>query len=157
MLSLAARGMRRRVRRCAGAALLAGLACAPALAIDFRSVAVDAGVLYDAPSTRAEKLFILGRGYPVEVLVTLEGWAKVRDAGGELAWIESGQLSSRRTLMVKVPKAQVRAAPEESAPVVFEVEQDVVLEFLEMQGNFARVRHADGASGFVRVTQVWGL
>ena len=24
-------------------------------------------------------------------------------------------------------------------------------------GNFARVRHPDGASGYVRVTQVWGL
>jgi hypothetical protein len=26
-----------------------------------------------------------------------------------------------------------------------------------MAGNFARVRHKDGAVGFVRVTQVWGL
>ena len=133
------------------------LAAGQVWAIDYRSVSVDAAILYDAPSTRAQKLFILGQGYPVEVLVTLEGWAKVRDAGGELAWIESGQLSTRRMLMVKVARAQVRAAPDEGAPVVFEAEQDVVLEFLEMVGNFARVRHPDGASGYVRVTQVWGL
>jgi SH3-like domain-containing protein len=137
------------------------LACAVAAGrawgIDYRSVSADAVILYDAPSTRAQKLFILGRGYPVEILVTLEGWAKVRDAAGELAWIEAGQLSARRTLLVRVPKAQIRSAPDESAPILFEAEQDVVLEFVDMHGNFARVRHADGAGGFVRVTQVWGL
>jgi SH3-like domain-containing protein len=151
----AAGGLGRLSQRLALLACL--LAAGQAWAVDYRSVAADAGILYDAPSTRAQKLFILGRGYPVEVLVTLEGWAKVRDASGELAWIESGQLSNKRMLMVKVPRAQIRSAPEESAPVVFEAEQDVVLEFMEMVGNFARVRHADGASGFVRVTQVWGL
>jgi SH3-like domain-containing protein len=141
---------------CAAALLLCG-GTQSAWAIDFRSVAVDAAILYDAPSTRGEKLFLLGRGYPVEVLVTLEGWVKVRDASGELAWIEAAQLSPRRMLLVKVPRAQVRAAPDESAAVVFEAEQDVVLELVEMAGNYAQVKHADGSGGFVRVTQVWGL
>jgi SH3-like domain-containing protein len=141
-----------------GRALLALLlATGSAWAIDYKSVSVDAGILYDAPSTKAHKLFILGRGYPVEVLVTLEGWVKVRDATGALAWIESGQLSDKRTVMVKVPRAQVHAAPDEAAPLAFEAEQDVVLELLEMAGNFVQVRHADGATGFVRVNQVWGL
>jgi SH3-like domain-containing protein len=148
-----ARALIQRFALLAAAALAAG----PAWAIEYRSVAADAGILYDAPSTRAQKLFILGRGYPVEILVTLEGWAKVRDASGELAWIESGQLSTKRTLMVKVGRAQIHAAPDEASPVVFEAEQDVVLELIEMSGNFARVRHADGATGFVRITQVWGL
>jgi SH3-like domain-containing protein len=147
-----------RAAQCVGCTLLALLlAAGSAWAIDFRSVSVDAGILYDAPSTKAQKLFILGRGYPVEVLVTLEGWVKVRDATGALAWIESGQLSAKRTVMVKVQRAQVHAAPDESAPLAFEAEQDVVLELLEMAGNFVQVRHADGAIGFVRVNQVWGL
>lgn len=139
------------------AGLMLGWCVAPALAIDFKSIAVDAAILYDAPSERAEKLFLLGRGYPVEVLVTLEGWIKVRDATGELAWIESAQLSPRRMLLVNAPRAQIRAAADETAPVVFEAEQDVVLELVGMAGNYAQVRHADGATGFVRVTQVWGL
>ena len=142
----------------AGCALLALLlAAGSAWAIDYKSISVDAGILYDGPSTKAQKLFILGRGYPVEVLVTLEGWVKVRDATGALAWIESGQLSAKRTVMDKVPRAQAHAAPDESAPLAFEAEQDVVLELLEMAGNFVHVRHADGATGFVRVNQVWGV
>jgi SH3-like domain-containing protein len=141
-------------------ALLA-LACAAAAgtaaAIDFRSVAADAAILYDAPSAKARKLFILGRDYPVEVLVTIEGWIKVRDASGELAWIETRNLADKRTVMVRVARAEVRQSPAETAEILFYAEQDVVFDLIEMDGNYARVRHADGASGYVRVTQVWGL
>ena len=138
-------------------ALILAAAAPDAGAVEFRSVAVDAAVLYDAPSTKARKLAILGHDYPVEVLVSLEGWTKVRDAGGDLAWIEAKQLSERRMLMVRVPRAEVRQAASESAEVLFLVEQDGLLELMEMDGNYARVRHADGPSGYVRVTQVWGL
>ena len=59
----------------------------PALAVEYRTVDV-ATVLYDAPSVRGSKLFVVKRETPVEVVVSLEGWAKVRDAEGGLAWIE---------------------------------------------------------------------
>jgi SH3-like domain-containing protein len=128
-----------------------------AWALDFRSIGTDAAVAYDSPSTKGRKLSILGRGYPVEVLVILEGWVKVRDATGELAWVETKDLSPVRMLMIKVPRAEVRQAPDEKAPLAYEAEQDVVLELIDMAGNFAKVRHPDGAIGYVRVTQVWGL
>jgi len=126
-------------------------------ALEFRSVAVPAAVLYDAPSAKGRKLFILTQGYPIEILVTLDAWLKVRDASGELAWIEAKSLSVQRMVMVKVPKAEVRQAPDENAPVVFQAEQDVLLEVIETADNWARVKHRDGATGFIRITQVWGL
>jgi SH3-like domain-containing protein len=144
-----------------GLALAAALAAAhfalPAAALEFRSVGAKAAILYDAPSAKANRLYVLGKGYPVELLVTLEGWYKVRDATGELAWIEAKDLSPARMVMVKVARADVRAAPQDDATVAFQAEQDVVLEFLELAGAFARVRHSDGATGYVRVNQVWGL
>jgi SH3-like domain-containing protein len=128
-----------------------------AWALDFRSIGTDAAVAYDSPSTKGRKLSILGHGYPVEVLVVLEAWVKVRDATGELAWVETKDLSSVRMLMIKVPRAEVRQAPDEKAALAYEAEQDVVLELMDMAGNFAKVRHPDGVVGYVRVTQVWGL
>ena len=136
----------------------AGLGWAGAgAAADFRSVAENAAVLYDAPSAKAKKLYVVSHGYPVEVLVVVEGWSKVRDAAGELTWIESKQLSDKRTVMVRMPLAQVREAADDNAPVAFQAQQSVLLELLEVaSGGWLRVRHRDGQSGYVRVAQVWG-
>lgn len=130
---------------------------APAFAVEFRSVAPAAAVLYDAPSLKARKLFILNQGYPVEVVVTLDTWFKVRDATGELAWIEAKNLSAQRSVIVKVAHAEVRRGPDETAPVVFIIEQDGLLDVIDTIDNWAQVKHHDGATGYIRITQVWGL
>ena len=130
----------------------------PARAADFRSVAADAAVLYDAPSAKAKKLYVIARGYPVEVIVVVEGWTKVRDASGELAWIESKVLSERRTVMVKSQLADVRQAADDRAPLAFQAEQSVLLDLVELTGTgWARVTHRDGQSGYIKLNQVWGV
>lgn len=139
------------------AALALLFASVPACAIEFRSV--DAvTVLYDAPSVRGKPLFVIRRHTPVEAVVSLEGWTKVRDAEGGLAWIERKHLSELRTVQVVADPAQVRSAADDGAPLAFEAEQGVALELLEtVAGGWARVRHRDGQTGFVRGNQVWGL
>ena len=130
----------------------------PAAAIDYLSLA-EAAVMYDAPSLKAAPLFVIARHTPVEVVVTLEGWCKVRDSSGGLAWIEKRLLSENRMLLVTARRAQVRSQPEAKAATVFEAEKDVVLELVEPipVAGWAKVRHRSGQSGFVRVNQVWGV
>lgn len=140
--------------------LAAGLTAWGALAqgAEFRTVADLAAVLYDAPSAKAKKLYILNLGYPVEIVVVVEGWTKIRDAGGELAWIESKALAGKRTVMVKVPVAQVRQNPDDQAPVVFQAQRDVILDLVDAERpGWLHVRHADGASGYIKPAQVWGV
>ena len=80
------------------AVLAAILASANVAALEFRSITEPAAILYDAPSAKAQKVFILSQGYPVEVVVKLEGWAKIRDDSGATAgtgqflWQPSQQL-----------------------------------------------------------------
>ena len=130
--------------------------CASALALDFRTVGDNAAVLYDAPSARSNKLYVVSRGYPLEVIVTVEGWVKVRDASGTLSWIDAKQLTDKRTVMVRVPTAQVRQKPDDAAPVVFQAQQNVVLELVDVSGGWIQVRHRDGGTGYVKAQQVWG-
>jgi SH3-like domain-containing protein len=130
---------------------------AAALAQDFRSVADAAAVLYDAPSTRAQKLFVLSRDYPVEVVVKVEGWTKVRDDTGEFAWIENRQLSERRTVLVKASGAEARQSASDSSALAFTAEKGVVFEFLQHSAGWVKVRHPDGAVGFIKVSQLWGV
>jgi SH3-like domain-containing protein len=140
---------------CAAAAL-AGSVAAPAAPLEFRSVGEPAAVLYDAPSVKSKKLYVVNRGYPLEIIVVVEGWSKVRDAGGELSWIETRSLAGARTVMVKVPLAQVRDRADDGAPVAFQARESVILDLLEVAGAWLHVRHRDGQAGFIRAAQVWG-
>lgn len=138
--------------------LLAALLPAASWALDYRSVSASKAVLYDAPSAQAKKLFVVGQHYPVEVIVNLGDWIKVRDSRGELAWIEARQLAAKRTVLVTVPQAEVREAADAGARLVFRAGKDVVLELLEAGPNgWARVRHRDGLAGYLQSSQVWGL
>ncbi|MEW6690161.1 MAG: SH3 domain-containing protein [Pseudomonadota bacterium] len=133
--------------------LVSGGACAA----DFRSVQEGAAVLYDAPSRAATPLFVVQRNYPLEVIVSLESWIKVRDHTGALTWIEKKSLGDKRMVLVTAPLLEARVRPEEGAPLAFSAAQNVVLELLEAApGGWLRVRHADGATGYARPGQVWG-
>ena len=126
-------------------------------ALEYRSISESAAVLYDAPSTKAQKIFVLSRGYPVEVVVMLEGWTKIRDDTGDFAWIENMRLSDLRTVMIKVPTADAHQAPSDDSPVIFTAEKGVFLELTGMAVGWAKVRHNDGAIGFIKVSQLWGV
>lgn len=133
------------------------LSASPVFALDYRTV-TEAAAMYDAPSAKASPLFIVRPGTPVELVVSLDGWAKVRDSKGDLVWIDKKYLTDKRNVIVRSDRAQVRAAAEDKAALVFEAERDVVLELVEaVHGGWAKVRHRDGQSGFVKAPQVWGL
>jgi len=124
----------------------------------FRAVEESGAVLYDAPSREATPVYVLSRDYPLEVLVELDAWAKVRDAAGAISWIEKRQLGERRTVVVTAASADAHLRPEDDAPVAFVASQNVALELLESApAGWVHVRHADGADGYLRAALVWGI
>ena len=130
-----------------------------ALALDFRSVAVPKAVLYDAPSSAAKKVLLISQNYPVEVVVNLGDWLKVRDAQGSLNWVEAKQLSNKHTVMVTANKAQVRLAADASSALVATVEKDVLLEVADVKLNngWLKVKHRDGVTGYILISSTWGF
>ena len=144
----------------ARSALAAILAALPALAAaaEYRALGDKPAILYDAPSQKADRLFVASRHYPFEVLVKLDQWTKVRDVNGEVAWVENKALGDRRTVLVTVPLADVRAEPNAQSPLVFEAYKQVLLEVMEAPaGEWVRVRHRDGQQGFIRLAHVFGI
>ncbi len=85
-------------------------------AADYRATSDPATILYDAPSARAKPLYVYGRDVPVEMLVNVEGWTKIRDAGGTIGWMQSGSLADKRMVVVRAPGADVRMAADDTAP-----------------------------------------
>lgn len=129
----------------------------PAGAAEFRSLAGPA-ILYDAPSERGKKAGIILPGTPVEIIVGLDRWLKVRDVTGNISWVERRLIEDKRTVLVSVPRIAARSEASSTAAVSFEANKDVVLELLEgPRFGWIKVRHADGLTGFVKAIEVWGL
>lgn len=140
----------------AGLALL--LAANAACALDFKTVGAAPAILYDAPSTRSGKLFVAPRGMPLEVVLSYGDWVKVRDVSGDLAWIETKQLSSKRNVVVRSANLKVRGSADDNAAVVFTADKGVLLELGEPgSAGWIKVRHKDGQSGYVKNVDVWGI
>lgn len=143
--------------RALAVALLASCAAGAATA-EYRALGERPAILYDAPSSKADRLFVASRYYPFEVLVKLDLWTKVRDADGAVAWVENKALGDQAMVLVTVPLADVHASASAQAPLVFEAYKSVLLEVLEppVEG-WVKVRHRDGQLGFIRTAHVWGL
>ncbi len=136
--------------------LLAGF-CGLAHAQNFVSVGDLPAVLYDAPSMKANKLFVLSPHYPLEQMVVLKNWVKVRDKSGKLFWVEKSLLGDKHYALVSVPVADIRQAASDDSPLVFQAKNGVLLEISAAPANgWIGVQHQDGQGGFVKASQVWG-
>ena len=134
---------------------------APAAALKaaplFTSIGDKPAIVFDAPSVKAAKTFILVRQQPVEVLVKLDKWIKIRDADNTVGWVESTAVDPKRHAQVSAAIADIRSMPNPASSLVFEAQRAVILEITGVATDgWLPVRHRDGQQGFVRKSQVWG-
>lgn len=133
------------------------LGAGQASALDYGAVATPSAILYDAPSAAGKKLYVVSRYTPLELVVTLSDWIKVRTQDGSLGWVEKRALGGARYVVVTDALAAVRQRPDAAAPVVFQARRQVALEFLEdTRAGWIKVRHAGTATGYIRAAAVWG-
>ncbi|HEY4316053.1 MAG TPA: SH3 domain-containing protein [Herbaspirillum sp.] len=140
------------------ASLLAGATLSfSAHALDYKTVGAAPAIMYDAPSEKGRRVFAAPRGMPLEVVLTYGEWSKVRDSAGSLSWVQSKMLAAKRNVVVTVANAKVHAAAQETSPIVFSADKNVLLEVVEPAASgWLKVKHRDGQSGYVRITEVWG-
>lgn len=124
---------------------------------EFLSISRNSTIMYDAPSLKAEKLFTVNLFFPVQVLVKVEGWSKVKDSSGTIAWIENKFLSQKRFVIVTAPLANINQAADIHSPILFQVQKDVVIEWLDSGiSGWVHIRLQNGQTGYIRSNQVWG-
>ena len=125
--------------------------------IDYRSAGPSL-ITRDAPSPQGRQLFRLRPGTPVEIIVTQDGWARVREPGGALNWVDQSARTNRRTVIVTAERATIRHEPQSTAAPAFEATRNVVLEVVGPPAlGWARVRHGQGLEGYIHASEVWGL
>ncbi|QVL46009.1 MAG: hypothetical protein KFB94_02555 [Methylophilaceae bacterium] len=130
----------------------------PVQAADFRSISPVKAIGYDAPSVEASKIYIMGQGYPVEVIVNLGAWVKVRDQRGGLTWVEAKDLDVKRTVLV-VSDAEIKETESPDAKLLAMVEKQVILELAspEVSKSWVKVKHRDGIVGYIQRSAIWGF
>ena len=126
---------------------------------DFISVNVKQSILFEGPST-TEKMYIVTEGYPLEVLVSLKDWKKVKDHNGKISWIESKHTHNERTVLITKDDVVIFNQANEKSHKLANVEKFVVLKLNStmLVGNWAQVKtQIEGLIGLVNAREVWGL
>ena len=127
---------------------------------DFMSVNADQAFLHEAPSDSTKKSYIVTRGYPLEGVVSLKEWKKVKDHEGLINWIKTSDLSSKRTVLNLKSENSIYLEPSSASPILEKVNENVTLELLDTKkiDDWVRVysKVAD-IEGFIKATDLWGI
>ena len=127
---------------------------------DFMSVNADQAFLHEAPSDSTKKSFIVTRGYPLEVLVSLKEWKKVKDHEGLINWIKTSDLSSKRSVLNLKGDNPIYLEPSSVSPILAKVNENVTLEILDEKkiDDWVKVYSKVGdIEGFIKATDLWGI
>jgi SH3-like domain-containing protein len=136
-----------------GAALF--LLASTATAAEYASVLKDEVNVRSGPDTKTEVLWTLFKGFPLQVTSRQGNWAQVVDYEGDKGWIASFLLSKEKTVIVKVDSANLRAGAGQQYEIVAEIKRGVVFAPLTTQGEWVKVKHADGTTGWIFSKLLW--
>ena len=127
---------------------------------DFMSVKADQAFLHEAPSSSTKKVYIVTKGYPLEVIVSLKEWKKVKDHEGLINWIKTSDLSSKKTVLNLKNNNSIYLKPNSSSPLLANVNENVTLELLDTKkiDDWIKVYSKVGdIEGYIKVTNLWGI
>ncbi|NSX56558.1 SH3 domain-containing protein [Parasulfitobacter algicola] len=92
------------------------------------------------------------------LLITAEHghWRRVEDRDGAGGWVHYTLLSGNRTVIVEKDMLDLRAKPNETAPVVANLELGVIANLVKCNETWCRLS-ADGYKGWVSREDLWGI
>lgn len=95
-------------------------------------------------------------GLPVTVVAEFDTWRKIRDWEGAEGWVHASLLSSRRTVMIRGDRRELKRTPETDARAILRAEPGVIGELLNCEGDWCHVDIA-GRRGWLRRSDFWGI
>lgn len=95
------------------------------------------------------------KNLPVKVIKRYGVWRQIVDPSGWTGWMHSNMLSRKRTAIVTGPVISIRAAPQDSAKLLWRAEPGVVGELGDCESGWCEFA-VDKRAGWVRQDQIWG-
>jgi SH3-like domain-containing protein len=106
--------------------------------------------------TKHKVIWVLSRGYPLEVLGRSGNWLKVRDFERDVGWIYKPLTSSKPHQIVKSRVANIRSGPGTGNRILGQAEYGEVMRTLENKSKWAKVRNGKGLVGWIAKSLLWG-
>ncbi len=147
-------GLRHRIAYFLSALLL--VVAVPASAQNMVSVGRDEINMRSGPGTNHESQWLLGRGYPLEVIGRKGKWLQVRDFESDKGWVYAPLVDKTGHFVVKVKVANIRSKPSTRASISGRAHYGDVLRTLERRKGWVKVQQEGGAKGWIARQLLWG-
>lgn len=106
--------------------------------------------------THTEALWVLSRGYPLEVTGRKGQWLKVRDFENDSGWIFRPMVGKTPHLIVKSKVANIRSTPSTRSPILGQAQYGDVVRRLEHRQEWVKIERDDGIKGWIARKLLWG-
>ncbi len=128
---------------------------ASATTAGYASVLKNGANIRSGPDTKKEILWTVFKGYPLQVTSHQGKWAQVVDFEGDKGWITTDLLAKEKTVIVKAATAHLRVGAGKDYEIAAEVKHGVVFKHLATEGDWVKVKHADGTTGWILSKLLW--
>ncbi|MCX5877008.1 MAG: SH3 domain-containing protein [Deltaproteobacteria bacterium] len=119
------------------------------------SVLKNGANIRSGPETNKEILWTVFKGYPLQVTERKGKWAHVVDFDGDKGWITTDLLAKEKTVIVKAATANLRVGAGKDYEITAEVKHGVVFKTMATEGDWVKVKHADGTTGWILGKLLW--
>lgn len=125
-------------------------------AADYLSITTDNANVRTGPGTNYPASMELFVGYPLKVQQKKGDWYQVTDFENDSGWVHDSIVKTCDTVIVNAKESiNMRSGPTTKDPVVADVERGVVLTKLAKEGDWTKVRHSSGTTGYVYSPLLW--
>lgn len=125
-------------------------------AADYVSITTDKANVRTGPGTNYAVAMELFQGYPLKIEEKNGDWYKVTDYENDSGWVNDSIVKKADTVIVNAKESiNMRSGPSATAPVVADVERGVVMTKLGEEGEWTKVRHSSGTTGYVFTPLLW--
>jgi SH3-like domain-containing protein len=125
-------------------------------AITLVSVAGENVNIRSGPGTNYSVVWELGEGFPLQVLEKKGDWIKVVDFEGDSGWVYKKLVGKKAHLIVKKKRINVRSGPGQRYRLVGKANYGVVFRTLKTSNGWAKVKHENGLTGWIKRDLLWG-
>ncbi len=119
------------------------------------SVSAPLANIRSGPGTAYDTLWQIEKFHPIEVLRRSGNWIFFRDFEGDQGWIHSSLVQKTPTVITAKEVCNIRSGPATSFSILFTVGKGIPFKILELKGDWYRIQHADGDTGWIHKSLVW--